>query len=126
MSQPSRLEIAQRYFDALGGPDGDAFVGLFTPDAVVDDPVGTPTQVGSEAIAKFHRGVKRAWSSLRMTPREAFERGDRLAVWWTADGLSVNGSEVAFAGIDIFTIGEDGLIQRLEGYWDLEGVLAKL
>ncbi|MCW2774077.1 MAG: steroid delta-isomerase [Nocardioides sp.] len=53
---PSRDQIrdlVERYVAALDGQDLDTIVGLFTEDAVQDDPVGEGANVGHAAIRAF-------------------------------------------------------------------------
>jgi hypothetical protein len=37
-----------------------------------------------------------------------------------------SGKRADFAGINVFTVGEDGLISRLEGYWDYAAMVAQI
>jgi hypothetical protein len=53
----SRAEIlaaAQRSAQATGAHDRDAWVGLFTPNARVEDPVGSEPHQGTAAIKRFY------------------------------------------------------------------------
>lgn len=119
------VETVHRYFERVTAADGDAFTALFSDDAEVADPVGTPALRGPAALAKFHGRLHRAWQSLAMTPAEVHVRGDRAAARWTARGTSASGNEIAFDGINVFDIDERGKITRLDAFWDLEGVVAR-
>jgi steroid delta-isomerase len=114
------------YFGAFAGADRDAFVALFTDDVHFEDPVGSHVLRGHDGVARFHKGLRRAWSDLEMTAESVFVRGDRAAVAWSARGRSASGKDIAFAGIDAFEVDPAGKIRRLEGYWDLEGVIAQM
>jgi steroid delta-isomerase-like uncharacterized protein len=114
------------YFAALGTADEESFVRLFAPDVQFEDPVGSRALVGRDGVASFHRGLRRAWSRLDVAVDEVFPRGDRAAVRWTALGVAASGNEIPFAGIDVIAVDEDGLIRLLEGYWDLESVVARM
>lgn len=118
-------ETVNRYFERVTAADADAFVALFSDDAEVADPVGTPALHGPAAMAKFHGRLHRAWQSLTMTPQVLQVRGPSAAVHWTARGTSASGHDIAFDGINVFEIDGDGRIARLAAYWDLEGVVAR-
>lgn len=48
------LEFVSRSPAAVAIHDRDAWVGLFAPDAIVNDPVGSKPHVGTEAIGQFY------------------------------------------------------------------------
>jgi len=124
MSDPV-AETVRRYFERVTAADADAFVALFSDDAEVADPVGTPPLHGPAAMAKFHARLHRAWQSLAMTPQVVHVRGTGAAVHWTAQGTSASGHDIAFDGINVFEVDGDGRIARMAAYWDLEGVVAQ-
>ena len=45
--------LLQRYADAMNARDREAWLDCFADDAVQEDPVGTPPNVGREAIGRF-------------------------------------------------------------------------
>ena len=45
--------LLQRYCDAMNGRDRERWLDCFADDAVQEDPVGTPPNVGREAIGRF-------------------------------------------------------------------------
>jgi steroid delta-isomerase len=47
------LATIENYLDAVGRHDLDAVVDLFAEDAVQEDPIGTPPNVGRPAIREF-------------------------------------------------------------------------
>jgi steroid delta-isomerase len=122
-----RTESASsRYFEALNRIDREAYLACFGEEAIVQDPYGGRTFTGREGLNKWFNGMDRTWDRFTMTPGEAYSAGDRLAVQWTAEATSKQGKTARFAGINVFTIGEDGLIRRLEGYWDAAAMMAQL
>ena len=114
------------YFAAVGQADREAFVALFHPDVHVEDPVGAGVLQGHEGVARFHKGLGRAWASLRMEPTHLQVRGSRAAIAWRARGHSSTGKDIDFEGIDVLEVDDAGRITRLEGYWDLESVIARM
>jgi hypothetical protein len=61
-----------------------------------------------------------------MRPSEAYMSGNRTAVRWSATGTSQSGKTAHFEGINVFTVNDEGLISRLEGYWDIKGMVAQI
>ncbi len=61
-----------------------------------------------------------------MTPEGAYRSGNRVAVPWTASGTAKNGKTADFAGVNVFSLDDDGRIQQLEGYWDYKAMAAQL
>ena len=46
------------YIDGLNARDADAVIALFAPDAVIEDPFGTPPKQGEEIAAWFRGAVQ--------------------------------------------------------------------
>ena len=113
------------YFAAVTGPDAAVLTALFADEAEIEDPVGAPPLVGPGGMAVFHKRLHRAWQSLVMTPSAPYVRGNRAAVRWTASGMSAAGKAIAFEGINVFEVGDDGRIARLQAFWDFESVVAQ-
>lgn len=126
MTNPSVHDAAAAYFTAIRDADADAFADLFSADIHFEDPVGGPVLSGHDGVRKFHKGLRRAWQDLRMDTRDVFARGPRAAIRWHAEGKSATGKDIAFDGVNVVEIDAAGKIRRLEGYWDLEAVIAQM
>jgi len=128
MSHDQTRQAALAYFDTLGTGEADAFVALFSPDAYFEDPVAGPGPAldGHDGLRKFHRGLRRVWQSLRMDVGDVFVRGSRAAVRWRAEGVSASGKAIAFEGINVIAVDDQGRISRLEGFWDVERVMGQM
>lgn len=122
----STEQAVRIYFDALGTADAEAFVALFSSDVRFTDPVGQTTLEGQEGVARFHKGLRRAWSELSMVPVAVHVRGSAAAAQWAARGRSTSGNDIAFEGINVFEVDDEGRITRVDGYWDFEGVIAQM
>lgn len=114
------------YFLALKNRDRAAYLACFTPDAEVHDPYGARPFLGTEGLHKFMDGFERTWASFAIIPGHSFAAGDRVAVSWQTEAASKQGKTAVFAGIDVFTLAEDGRISRLEGYWDFKAMVAQI
>jgi steroid delta-isomerase len=125
--EPQEAQTAvEAYFRALGECDETEFSALFSEDAWFCDPIGTPVLEGRQGVAKFLRGMRRAWAQFSSRPTRIYVRGSRATAHWTADGQSASGNAISFDGIDLFELADDGLISRVEGYWDIESVIRQM
>ena len=118
--------VTDSYFQALSRLDVDAYTQCFRADAELLDPYGGRPFSGIEGLKKWFSGIERTWSMFSMEPQAHYSSGDRVAVMWRAVGRAHSGREAAFSGINVFTIDADGLIARLEGYWDFQAMLAQI
>lgn len=119
-------QAAVAYFAAIGQAEVSELTALFAADVHLEDPVGTPVLRGHEGIARFLKGLSRAWAEIRMSPTLVCARGTSAAVAWHAVGRSATNTVIEFDGIDVVTVDDAGLITRIEGYWDLEAVIAQM
>ena len=114
------------YFAALNHLDRDAYIACFTEDAVVRDPYGGPTLHGEEGLHKFWKGMERTWESFEMRPEAEYPAGDRVAVPWQTTARSKAGKTAEFAGVNVFTLDDEGKIKQLDGYWDFKAMVAQI
>jgi steroid Delta-isomerase len=116
---PTREELRQivdRYAAAVTAGDLEAIIALFAADAVRTDPIGTPTNVGRDAI-------RAAFTNLGSG---AFTLFDVVKVHTAGDSVAFNfkvtvtaaGATTTIEGIEVFTVNDDGLIQTVVAYWD--------
>lgn len=122
----STNEYVDRYFAALNQMDRDAYVACFTTEATVQDPYGARPLQGAAGLNKFMDGMERTWQSFEMTPTAHYAAGDRVAAPWTCQATAKSGKQAQFSGVNVFTLGEDGRITQLEGYWDFKGMIAQI
>lgn len=120
------ISTSDRYFSALKEIDGDAYIACFSEDAEVHDPYGSQPFVGRIGLEKWFHGLDRTWQSFDIEPLNSFTSGDRIAVQWKAEATSKSGKSATFKGINVFTINEDGLIDRQESYWDMSDMIAQI
>jgi steroid delta-isomerase len=126
MPASSPAETIARFFAAIRAMNMDAWVSTFDEEAVSEDPVGSPQRQGHDALRSFFLQMTDPFHRVGVTEDGVFLCGNRAAVKWTGYGVGKNGREVTFEGIDVFEFGADGLITRIEGYWDPARVLGVL
>lgn len=126
MDNSADHSAVNRYFTALNAIDREACLACFSEDAVILDPYGGRPLQGTPGLHKFMDGMERTWSSFNMIPDVPFVAAERVAVSWQCTATAKSGKVAHFAGIDVFTLNEAGLISRLEGYWDFQAMVAQI
>jgi steroid delta-isomerase-like uncharacterized protein len=125
------LEVVRRYFDAVARHDLDAAMACWAPGGIDHlAPVGE-LRVPEELRAYFV-GLFAAIPDFQYEVLDLFEQGDKVAAHWRAkglftggtyEGIRANGARIEAEGADLVRV-EDGLIKRLDSYWD-ESALAR-
>ncbi|WP_131739326.1 nuclear transport factor 2 family protein [Actinomadura roseirufa] len=119
MTFPAMPAAVTRFFTASWEGDADAWASSFAEDGVFHDPVGRPPLVGRDAIAEFIAGVLPNFAPfLGLTPREAHTVGRSVAVSWSGAAVSLDGRPVNWSGINVYELGEDGLIREARAYFN--------
>lgn len=119
-------ETLHRYFKAIKELDVDAWLACFAPTCEQIDPVGTPARTTREEMRAFFTGLGGLFESVELVPEKIYPAGRETALTWTAQGVGKNGRPVAFEGIDVFELDEQGLITSIKAYWDMGPTMAAL
>jgi steroid Delta-isomerase len=105
------------YVSAINGRDPEAIAALFAEDAVQADPASQPPNVGRVAIASFFQngiGGSDAWT---FTAHAVHTCADHVAIDFSIS-IESGGVHMDIAGIEVFEVGDDGLISSVNAYWD--------
>lgn len=119
-------KLIQDYFAATRAMDVEAYLAAFAPDAINHDPVGGEPLKGHEAMRQFFLGISGLFDRVGLTEEFVTVAGNEVAVKWRGEGISKNGKDIVFEGIDIFELNSDGLIQTLKAYWNPAEMMARL
>ena len=123
--RPAR-RVAMASMAAIEAGDRDAWLDLFTDDAVVQDPIG-PSPLdpaghghrGRAAIAAFYDTVVAA-GAVRFDIRESYVAGNECANVGTITTTFPDGSRVAVEGVYTYrTDGADRLV-ALRAFWEFD------
>jgi steroid delta-isomerase len=107
-----------RYTAAFTAGDRDGYVGLFTEDAWIEDPVGTPRVEGHDGIRAFFEQNRamaeeitlRRTGPVRVAAGEcAFPMQARPVLGDTTFAVHI---------IDVMTFADDGRITTMRAFWD--------
>jgi len=120
---PAR-RVARASMAAVEAGDRQGWLGLFAPDAVVEDPIG-PSMFdpegeghrGAEAIAAFYDTVV-ASGRIAFSIRESYAGGLECANVGTITTTLADGSRAIVEGIYTYRIDDAGQIVALRAYWE--------
>jgi steroid delta-isomerase len=116
MSKDRKIaEIMRAYVDAVSGDDVEAVVALFTEDAVVEDPIGTGSHVGHDALREFYQ------IAVDSVEKMVLEGNVRVRDQWGACAMLAypKGMEMKFVieTLDVMEFNDAGKIIRMTAYW---------
>jgi steroid Delta-isomerase len=117
MSDDAVLHTIERYQSTFSADDREGWLALFTDDAVLEDPVGSPPHEGREAIAAFWDAVhaRTERGSVRMTQGPAVCGLE--AAWAFELDVTVKGRRSLVEIIDHGTFADDGRIRSIRAFW---------
>jgi hypothetical protein len=104
----------------------DDWLAMFTPDAVVEDPVGSSMldpegkgHHGHDGIAKFWDKNFGAVSRFHFRVTDSFANGPCCAniaaiTMWLGD----DGTTMTVEGVMVYTVNDEGRLTSIKGYWE--------
>jgi steroid Delta-isomerase len=110
----------ERYQATFNSGDRDGWLSLFTEDGELEDPVGSPPQLGRDGLAAFwdqiHDGHgNRAERTVHMLQRPLV---CGLEAAWAFELRIAHGDRIGVVEIiDQALFANDGLIRRLRAFW---------
>ena len=111
------LEAVARHVALWNEINRPAWIDLFSPQMVFEDPVGTPEKIGFDAVHKsWDRSFKpgRRWT---LHPEQIVGAGTEAAVVMRNEG-NLDGQQVVIRSIEIFSVDAAGLIIRIRSFFD--------
>ena len=106
------------YVDAYARNDKTAFLALWAPDGVLEDPVGTPVHQGVEALGAFWDGARELADRIELLPVSVIQAGDEAAMVFEIHAHIGDGGLVMQA-VDVMRVGDDGRLASVRAYWDM-------
>jgi steroid Delta-isomerase len=120
---PAR-DVARASMAAVEAGDRAAWLGLFAPEAVVEDPIGRSMfdpegtgHRGAEAIAAFYDTVI-ASGRISFSIRESYASELECANVGTITTTLPDGSRAIVEGVYTYRIDDQGRIVALRAYWE--------
>lgn len=115
---PDALQMqsaVQSYVDCYNRGDLDGVVGLFAPDATVEDPVGSPIKTGRDEIREFFG------AGIAMSAKLALDGPVRCAADHAAFAFHVTldweEQETRIDVIDLFRFNDDGKVVEMRAFF---------
>jgi steroid delta-isomerase len=125
MIETEMREFLSMYFTAaMPGHDPGVYADLFTPDGILEDPVGTPPQQGREAIRQFVASGHAMVERFDVTVQDVFVCGSETAVRWTGHVYTKRGAHLVIEAIGIFVFDAQHKLRRVREYYDVAQLLA--
>lgn len=128
---PARA-ASQHSMQAVQTKTKEAWLALFTDDAVIEDPVGVspldPTgkgQIGKAAISTFwdrHIGP----NTIRFDLRGSYAAGSEVANVGAITITLPNGMRAITEGVFLYRVDGDGKIVSLRAFWEFEQMMASM
>jgi steroid delta-isomerase-like uncharacterized protein len=121
MQSDPLLEFAQRYTAAWCSQDAASVAAFYSADGSlsVND---SPPAVGRGAIAEVAQSFMTAFPDMRVVMDKVLGQVDRAAFYWTLIGTNTGpggtGQRVRISGVELWQMGEDGLIASSRGHFD--------
>ncbi|GAD48473.1 putative delta(5)-3-ketosteroid isomerase [Caenibius tardaugens NBRC 16725] len=106
----------QAYVDRANAGDADGLVALFAPDAVIEDPIGSPLKTGADIPAWFADTVAFGTRITPVAPLRGSHANEALLVF-DVEFTPPGGEPMRIRSADACTFNDAGLITRLRAFW---------
>ena len=117
MSDAIRTTVEQ-YVTRFNAGDFDGVVALFTEDASQEDPVGTPPNVGHEAIRQFFANVEGVGKpQLKVLHDPIIVGNEAVLTFSVITEIGDQKVTVPFV-VDHMTLADDGRIAKIRAFFD--------
>ena len=113
-------ETIETYWKAFTAGDRDAWVALFTDDATVEDPVGSPVHRGKEAIGAFFDSANSLAESIELRSLDVTAVCGDQAAFAMEIRPNIGGTMFVLEAIDVMTFADDGRITSQRAFWQQE------
>ena len=124
---PEQIEaVVEEVFTGFATFDVQRVVNNFAPDAVVEDPVGTPPIQGTQAIAAHLGTFPTLFDQIKLYSLDVKVGGQQAAVKWRLRFKTKTGNVFFIDGIGFFEFNQEGKIQTEKEFFDLAYFLAQL
>ncbi|MEM7594646.1 MAG: nuclear transport factor 2 family protein [Cyanobacteria bacterium P01_A01_bin.83] len=112
-----------RYFEATRSGDAYKWANCFSNNAIFEDPVGTSPVNNPQKILEFGEKFMSGFKTVGLHEEFVHVVGNEAAARWTGKGITEDGKQVRFEGINIFEFDQYGEIVKLKGYWSPNNIV---
>ena len=117
MDRQTMMKAAlQAYVDRANAGDAAGLIALFAPDAVIEDPIGSPLKTGADIPAWFADTVA---FDTRITPVAPLRgsHADEALLVFDVEFTPPGGERMRIRSADACTFNDAGLITSLRAFW---------
>lgn len=115
-SHDEMVAAVEAYVRGFATGDVDMICGLFAPDAVVEDPVGSPPHVGTEAVRRFYQRIMNEGGA-RLELAGPVRTAANSAAFAFSSHLTRGGVSRRIDPIDVFDFDAEGKVKSMRAYW---------
>ncbi|MBF6089945.1 SgcJ/EcaC family oxidoreductase [Nocardia cyriacigeorgica] len=109
----------RRYLDTVANGSAKDIASLYTDDATVEDPVGSPPHIGRAAIEKFYSALESVRVSTEL--HNVRVAGDQAAFGFRV--VTDTGEQtIVIEPIDVMTFDEDARITSMRAFWSPDDI----
>lgn len=118
----------RHYFELVSEGDLEAVADLFSPDGLLEDPVGLPSARGRQAIIEFLTPLRGLFSQIEFEiPRVFVVTPDEAGAIWIVHAVAAgSGNPIEVHGMAVFKFNDDGKIRSLREWWEIQDLLSQL
>jgi steroid delta-isomerase len=111
---PTVADTVNRYVELLGTGSADELAALYTPDATVEDPVGSGVRHGHDEIRELYDRIEKQDRTVELLSMHV--NGNEAA--FLARLTVINGdSRTRIDGIDVMTFDDQAAITSMRAFW---------
>ncbi len=107
----------EQYLQTFSAGDREGWLDLFTPDATVEDPVGTDVRKGRDAIGAFWDDSRAAADQITLKLVQGPGGTDREAAFAMEAHATIGGQTMIVPTIDVMTFSDDARISSQRAFW---------
>lgn len=129
--QPPARQAAYRSMQTVSAGDKQAWLKLFDPTGVIEDPVGASPLDPDGKGHHGHDGIAAFWDAtianverFEFVIRDSHAAGDEVANVGTITTYLPGGYRVDTDGVFVYRVGEDGLVVSMRAFWETERAMA--
>jgi steroid delta-isomerase len=113
-------ETIENYWKAFSAGDVDAYLALFTDDATVEDPVGSPVHRGKDALKAFFENSHSLADSIELRGVDITLVCADQAAFAMQIRPTIGDATYQLEAIDVMTFADDGRITSLRAFFQME------
>ena len=126
INQDTIQELINAYFINMEKMNAQGWMEIFSPNALIYDPVGKPPSKPHEDSEKFFAIISNFFETMALSQDNVFILENSAAVKWTMKVVAKNKKMATAEGISIFEINKNLKIDQVSSYWDETTMMSQL